>query len=149
MLARSRRSGWCSRSMRSMQRVSWAASFMVDECIAAIWCAVPDSGKQLTEFSRTNEDSYGLDLKIIKWGTRGQDALKYTSAVPGDIIQTFRNFTSAVVDANNRIFNRRDSVLILLDEFDVIKDKSGLVPLSSRFRLIASNSGSAGSGRTL
>jgi hypothetical protein len=44
----------------------------------------------------------------------------------GDIIQTFRNFTSAVVDANNRIFNRRDSVLILLDEFDVIKDKSGL-----------------------
>jgi Cdc6-like AAA superfamily ATPase len=87
---------------------------------------VPDRGKQLTEFSRTAENSMGLDLKIASWGTKGQDASKYTSAVPDDIIQTFRNFTSAVVESNNRMFSKRDSVLILLDEFDVIKNKQGL-----------------------
>jgi hypothetical protein len=87
---------------------------------------VPDGGKKLTEFSRTEEDSIGLDLKIVKWGSKGQEADKYSSAVPGDVIQTFRNFTSSIVDANNRLFRKRDSVLILLDEFDVIRDKSGL-----------------------
>jgi Cdc6-like AAA superfamily ATPase len=87
---------------------------------------VPDKGKQLTEFSRTAENSVGLDLKVASWGTKGQEASKYTSAVPGDIIQTFRNFASAVVESNNRIFSKRESVLILLDEFDVIKDKQGL-----------------------
>ena len=87
---------------------------------------VPDRGKQLTEFSRTAENSVGLDLKVVNWGAKGQEASKYTSAVPGDIVQTFRNFTSAVVESNNRMFAKRESVLILLDEFDQIKDKQGL-----------------------
>ncbi|MGE8128874.1 hypothetical protein ACQKQD_18025 [Methylobacterium sp. NPDC080182] len=87
---------------------------------------VPDGGKELAEFTRTDESTGGFDLKVLKWGVREQDATKYSSAVPGDIIQTFRNFTNAVVEANNRLFNKRDSVLILLDEFDVIKDKAGL-----------------------
>jgi Cdc6-like AAA superfamily ATPase len=87
---------------------------------------VPDGGKQLAEFSRTAENSVGLDLRVVNWGAKGQEASKYTSAVPGDIIQIFRNFTSAVVESNNRVFGKRDSVLILLDEFDVIRDKQGL-----------------------
>ncbi len=87
---------------------------------------VPDKGKALTEFSRTSEGSVGLDLKVLNWGAKGQEAAKYTNAIPGDIIQTFRNFASSVVDNNNRIFRKRDALLILLDEFDVIKDKSGL-----------------------
>ncbi|ACB94648.1 ATP-binding protein [Beijerinckia indica] len=87
---------------------------------------VPDQGKQLAEFSRSAESSLGLDIKVAKWGAKGQEASKYANAVPGDVIQTFRNFTSAVVEYNNRIFSKRDSVLILLDEFDVIKDKQGL-----------------------
>ncbi|MDR3408319.1 MAG: AAA family ATPase [Methylovirgula sp.] len=87
---------------------------------------VPDQGKQLSEFSRTNEDQVGLDLKLLKWGNKGQDAQKYSSCVPGDLIQTFRNFVSSIVESNNRLFSKRDSVLILIDEFDVIKDKTGL-----------------------
>lgn len=87
---------------------------------------VPFKGKTLTEFTRGRESSGGLDLKIANWGIKSQTADKYSSSVPNDIIQTFRNFTSAVVDANNRTFRKRDSVLILLDEFDVIKEKSGL-----------------------
>jgi hypothetical protein len=87
---------------------------------------VPDQGKQLSEFSRTNDAQIGLDLKIVNWGSKGQDAQKYSSSVPGNLIQTFRNFVSSLVDSNNRSFSKRDSVLILLDEFDVIKDKTGL-----------------------
>jgi hypothetical protein len=87
---------------------------------------VPDQGKQLSEFSRTNDAQIGFDLKIVNWGSKGQDAQKYSSSVPGNLIQTFRNFVSSLVDSNNRSFSKRDSVLILLDEFDVIKDKTGL-----------------------
>ncbi len=87
---------------------------------------VPDSGKVLSEFAHTDEASAGFDLKIMQWGAKQQDASKYTSAIPGDPIQTFRNFTSSILESNNKLFSRRDSVLILLDEFDVIRDKSGI-----------------------
>jgi len=87
---------------------------------------VPDRGKELVEFSRGSETGGGFDLKVLNWGRKEQAADKYASSVPNDIIQTFRNFTSSVVSANNRTFSRRESVLILLDEFDVIKDKGGL-----------------------
>lgn len=87
---------------------------------------VPDNGKELIEFSRADENSIGVDLKVIKWGDKGTDSSKYARVVPGDVVQTFRNFVESVVDANNRLFNKRDSVLILLDEFDVIQNKAGI-----------------------
>jgi Cdc6-like AAA superfamily ATPase len=87
---------------------------------------VPDSGKELVEFSRAEEDSLGVDLKVIKWGDKGTDSSKYARVVPGDVVQTFRNFVDSVVEHNNRAFNKRDSVLILLDEFDVIQNKAGI-----------------------
>jgi Cdc6-like AAA superfamily ATPase len=87
---------------------------------------VPDQGKELVEFSRADEGSIGSDLKVIKWGKKGTDSSKYSRVVPGDVVQTFRNFVDSVVEANNRLFNKRDAVLILLDEFDVVQDKSGI-----------------------
>jgi Cdc6-like AAA superfamily ATPase len=87
---------------------------------------VPDEGKELTEFSRSEEGSAGQDLKILKWGVKGTDASKYARTVPGDVIQTFRNFVEAIVDNNNKHWNKRDAVLILLDEFDVVDDKTGI-----------------------
>ncbi|MDA9549584.1 hypothetical protein ACM43_35050 [Bradyrhizobium sp. CCBAU 45321] len=87
---------------------------------------VPDSGKELTEFSRSDEISGGMDLKLVKWGAKGSDSQKYASVVPNDTIQSFRNFVSGSVDANNRIWSKRDGVLILLDEFDVVGSKFGM-----------------------
>ncbi len=87
---------------------------------------VPDKGKELVEFSRSEEDTLGADLKVLRWGAKGTDASKYSRVVPGDVVQTFRNFVESVVESNNRWFNKRDSVLILLDEFDVVGDKSGI-----------------------
>lgn len=87
---------------------------------------VPDKGKELIEFSRSDEKEVGLDLKLVKWGGKGTDASKYARVVSGNIVQTYRNFVDSIVDHNNKIFNKRDGVLILLDEFDVVGDKKGI-----------------------
>jgi Cdc6-like AAA superfamily ATPase len=87
---------------------------------------VPDAGKELTEFSRSDEASLGLDLKLVKWGAKGADSQKYSSVVPNDTIQSFRNFVTGAVDANNRVWAKRDGILVLLDEFDVIGTKFGM-----------------------
>ena len=78
------------------------------------------------EFSRTDEADVGQDLKLLKWGVKGTELEKYGFRVPNDIVQTFRNFVTAIVDQNNTMWSKRDAVLILLDEFDQIEDKTGL-----------------------
>ncbi len=87
---------------------------------------VPDQGKELVEFSRTDEANIGQDLKLLKWGVKGTELEKYGFRVPNDIVQTFRNFVTAIVDQNNTMWSKRDAVLILLDEFDQIENKAGL-----------------------
>lgn len=87
---------------------------------------VPNDGKDLIEFSRTKEVSGGADLKVVNWGAKGIESSKYARVVPDDVIQTFRNFIDAIVNHQVKRRMHRDGLLILLDEFDVIKDKSGL-----------------------
>ena len=87
---------------------------------------VPNDGKELEEFSRSKEVQGGADLKVVNWGTKGVESSKYARVVPKDIVQTFRNFVSAVVTHQVKKRMGRDSLLILLDEFDVIGDKKGL-----------------------
>ena len=87
---------------------------------------VPNDGKEIVEFSRSAEHSIGVDLKVIDWGAKGIAESKYARVVDGDIVQTFRNFVSSIVQHQVKRRLNRDSLLILLDEFDVIQDKSGL-----------------------
>ena len=87
---------------------------------------VPDKGKELCEFSRSTSMDAAVDLKLAKWGARGEDAEKYSANLRADVIQTFRNFCSSVVAHNNKFWRKRDGVLILLDEFDIIQDKEGI-----------------------
>ncbi len=87
---------------------------------------VPNDGKEIVEFTRTKEVSGGADLKVVNWGSKGIESSKYARVVESDVVQTFRNFTSSIVvhQVKNRM--HRDSLLILLDEFDVISEKQGL-----------------------
>lgn len=87
---------------------------------------VPNDGKEIVEFSRTKEASVGADLKVVNWGTKGVESSKYAKVVADDIVQTFRNFVDAVVvhQVHNRM--KRDGLLIILDEFDVIENKEGI-----------------------
>lgn len=91
---------------------------------------VPDDGKELVEFTRSGETTAGVDLKVlgtgVQFGGKGSSTEKYARSVPGDIVQTFRNYVDAIVRHQVKGKMHRDGLLILLDEFDVIKDKSGI-----------------------
>lgn len=87
---------------------------------------VPNDGKEISEFTRSKEVSGGTDLKVISWGAKGVESSKYAKVVPNDVIQTFRNFVSAIVDNQVTRRMKRDGLLIILDEFDVIQNKVGL-----------------------
>lgn len=87
---------------------------------------VPNDGKEIAEFTRSKEVSGGADLKVVNWGAKGVESSKYAKVVPNDVIQTFRNFVGAIVDHQVHRRMKRDSLLIILDEFDVIEKKEGL-----------------------
>ncbi|PTR33028.1 AAA ATPase-like protein [Luteibacter sp. OK325] len=87
---------------------------------------VPDDGKEIVEFTRSKEVSAGADLKVVNWGAKGIEATKYARVVPNDTVQTFRNFVEAVISHQVRKRMKRDALLIILDEFDVIQNKEGM-----------------------
>lgn len=87
---------------------------------------VPNDGKEIVEFTRSKEVSGGADLKVINWGTKGVESSKYARVVPSDITQTFRNFVESVVTHQVKGRMKRDGLLIILDEFDVIGNKDGI-----------------------
>jgi Cdc6-like AAA superfamily ATPase len=87
---------------------------------------VPNDGKELVEFERSKEVKGGIDLQVVNWGAKGVETSKYARTVEGDIIQTFRNFCSAIIQHQVKARMKRDGLLIMLDEFDVIKNKSSL-----------------------
>ncbi|MBX6361913.1 MAG: ATP-binding protein [Acidobacterium ailaaui] len=87
---------------------------------------VPDDGKELVEFSRVEELSGGVDLKLVNWGTKGIESNKYAKVVENDVVQTFRNYVNAVVTHQVKGRMKRDGLLIILDEFDVLQNKEGI-----------------------
>jgi hypothetical protein len=87
---------------------------------------VPHDGKEIVEFTRAREVSAGADLKVVNWGTKGVETSKYARVVENDIVQTFRNFISSIVQHQVKGRMQRDGLLILLDEFDVLENKKGL-----------------------
>lgn len=87
---------------------------------------VPDDGKEIVEFTRAKEVSAGADLKVVNWGAKGIESTKYARVVPNDTVQTFRNFLSSIVQHQVKKRMKRDGLLILLDEFDVLTSKKGL-----------------------
>lgn len=110
---------------------------------------VPDDGKDIVEFTRSKEVHAGADLKVVNWGAKGLESTKYAKVVPGDIVQTFRNFVNAIVVHQVKKKMKRDGLLILLDEFDVINDKSGI---GSLFKSLSSEDvkfGICGIGRDI
>src|SRR4051794_7609822 len=77
---------------------------------------VPNDGKEIVEFTRLKEVSLGADLKVVNWGTKGVESSKYAKVVPGDDVQTFRNFVDAIIAHQVKGRMKRDGLLILLDE---------------------------------
>ena len=87
---------------------------------------VPNDGKEIVEFSRSKEVDARADLMVVNWGAKGVEESKYARTVDNDIVQTFRNYVHSIVTHQVKKKMNRDGILIILDEFDVIKDKSGI-----------------------
>jgi hypothetical protein len=83
------------------------------------------------------------------WGGKGIDSSKYARTVPGDIVQTFRNYVNSIVTHSVKSRMGRDALLILLDEFDIISDKSGLGSLIKTLSSQTVKFGICGIGRDL
>lgn len=87
---------------------------------------VPEDGKEIVEFARSSEEQGGVDLKVINWGLKGVQTSKYARVVEGNTVQTFRNFITSIVTHQVKKKTKRDALLIIIDEFDVIKNKEGI-----------------------
>jgi Cdc6-like AAA superfamily ATPase len=110
---------------------------------------VPNEGKELVEFQRAKGVEAGVDLKVVNWGVHGVETSKYARVVKGDIVQTFRNFCSAIIQHQVRKRMKRDGLLILLDEFDVIKEKSSIGSLMKSLSSEELRFGISGIGKDL
>lgn len=110
---------------------------------------VPCDGKEIVEFTRAKEVNAGADLKVVNWGTKGVETSKYAKTVPGDTTQTFRNFVTAITTHQVKKRMKRDALLILLDEFDVIENKRGLGSIIKSLSSTDVKFGICGIGRDL
>jgi len=110
---------------------------------------VPNEGKELVEFERAKGVEGGVDLKVVNWGVHGVETSKYARVVEGDVVQTFRNFCDAIIQHQVRKRMKRDGLLILLDEFDVIKDKSAIGSLMKSLSSEELRFGISGIGKDL
>src|SRR5690606_36500994 len=87
---------------------------------------IPNDGKELVEFTRSKEVDARGELMVVNWGAKGVEESKFAKTVDDDIVQTFRNYVNSIVTHQVKNRMKRDGLLILLDEFDVIKNKDGL-----------------------
>lgn len=77
--------------------------------------------KKLAEFKKTVGVEGSAGFFGAKVGAKGQEESKYTPYVSDDLIQQFRSLLG-IIQRDNQA---KDGLLILVDEFDTIKDKSG------------------------
>jgi len=77
--------------------------------------------KKLAEFKRTVGVEGSAGFFGAKVGAKGHEESKYTPYVSDDLIQQFRSLLGVIQRDNQD----KDGLLMLVDEFDTIKDKSG------------------------
>jgi len=77
--------------------------------------------KKLAEFKKTVGVEGSAGFFGARVGAKGQEESKYTPYVSDDLIQQFRSLLGTIQRDNQA----KDGLLILVDEFDTIEDKSG------------------------
>lgn len=81
--------------------------------------------KRLEEFKRTVGIDGSAGFFGAKVGAKGQEESKFVPYVSDDLIQQFRALLGTVRKDNQN----RDGILMLIDEFDTIKDKTGFASI--------------------
>lgn len=92
-----------------------------------------NGNKRAISYKEKEKASLGGNAYVFKAGLEGEDETTYESRVTDDLIQEFRQALSTTQKDNQY----KSGLLILIDEFDIIKDKGGFASLvktcSSKF----------------
>lgn len=96
-----------------------------DEANASLFSLTKAGDKQLAEFKRTLGVEGGVSAFGAKIGAKGTEESKFTSYVSDDLTQQFRALLGTIRKDNQE----KDGLLILVDEFDTINDKTGFASI--------------------
>ena len=96
-----------------------------DEDNPSLFSLTKSGDKRLEEFKRTVGVDGSAGFFGAKIGAKGQEESKYVPYVSDDLIQQFRALLGTVRKDNQD----RDGLLVLVDEFDTIKDKTGFASI--------------------
>jgi hypothetical protein len=92
-----------------------------------------NGNKRAVSYKEKEKATVGGSAYVFKAGLEGEDETTYENRVTNDLIQEFRQALSTTQKDNQK----KSGLLILIDEFDILKDKSGFASLvktcSSKF----------------
>jgi hypothetical protein len=92
-----------------------------------------NGNKRATTFKEKEKATLGANAYIFKGEVEGEDETTYENRITDDLIQEFRQALSTTQKDNQD----KSGLLILIDEFDILKDKDGFASLvktcSSKF----------------
>jgi len=84
-----------------------------------------DEGRCQTSYERTIRAKAGANLGPVNFGAGGEEKVKYETKLQDDVIQTFKTLIGSIKSQQHG----KQGLLILIDEFDVLADKSGFSSL--------------------
>jgi hypothetical protein len=96
-----------------------------DDDNPSLFSLTKSGDKRLEEFRKTVQVDGSAGFFGVKFGTKGQEETRFTSYISDDLVQQFRALLGTVRKDNQK----KDGLLILVDEFDTIKDKSGFASI--------------------
>lgn len=104
-----------------------------DDVNDSIFSHNKNGDKRVKSFKESGKANVGASFMGLKAGIEGSDETMYESIQTDDLIQEFKQALSTTQKDNQK----KTGLLILIDEFDVLKDKSGFASLvktcSSKF----------------
>jgi len=92
-----------------------------DESNPSLFSLTKSGDKQLKEFRRILQAEGGIGAFGAKLGGKGTEERTYSTFISDDTIQQFRKLLGTVQRDNQN----KSGLLIIIDEFDAIRDKSG------------------------
>ena len=92
---------------------------------SSLFSLTKSGNKRLEEFKKTVAVDGGANFFGARLGAKGQEESKFVPYVSDDLIQQFRALLGTIRKDNQH----KDGLLILIDEFDTIKDKTGFASI--------------------
>lgn len=92
-----------------------------DDQNSSLFSLTSSGNKKLEQFKKVVQIKGGANIGVAEIGAKGAEEKIYSHQVSDDIIQQFRQLLGTIQKDNNK----KSGLLILIDEFDIIQDKTG------------------------